>query len=74
MKGGEEKEHATSTLPLVPSSSGVLPPPSRFLQTKILPVCKDQLNKGSVLLEADLILMWGHFSIQAFSEACFSSI
>ena len=52
-RGGEEKEHATSTLPLGPSSSGVLPPPSQCLQTKILLVCKDQLNKVSVLLEAD---------------------
>lgn len=52
LKGGEEKEYATSPLLLVPSSSGVSPHPSQSLQTKILPLCKDQLNKVSVLLEA----------------------
>lgn len=33
-KGGEEEEHATSTLLLVPSSSGVSPPASQFVQKK----------------------------------------
>lgn len=59
---------------LVPSSSGVLPPLLGLLQTKILPVCKDQLNKGSVLLEADLILMWGHLFHPGFQKHAFSSI